>query len=87
MVQDIPQLSKIRKANLLCAQVEKIRTAQNALKMNAVKLVELIYQLPDRSREDLGTDGQTMSEREMVADIETSVATNQERTERVLKDC
>ena len=48
MDPDILQLSKIRKANLLCMQVEKIRTAQTALEGNATTLIELVWQLPER---------------------------------------
>lgn len=50
MDQYIPQLSKVRIANLLCTQVEKIRSAQTTLKDNAQLLLELVWQLLDGAK-------------------------------------
>ena len=85
MDQDIPQLSKIRKADLLCAQVEKIWTAQTTLEGDATMLIELVWQLPDgaRSKDQAGTQ---MTEQQMVDNIENSMATNQERADLMLKN-
>ena len=43
--EEIPQPKKIRHANILCTQVEKIKTAQQNLEDNAEKLMGVVYQL------------------------------------------
>ena len=43
----ITQLSRIRHDNLLCKQVDKIRSAQKNLEENAEKLTEMVYGLQE----------------------------------------
>ena len=72
MDQNIPQLSRIRHANLLCTQVDKIRSVQQSLEENAEQLTEMVYQIQEGDR---STDqaGNRMSEQQMIDNIDQSV--------------
>ena len=50
LAPDIPELSKIRKANFLCEQIDKIKAAQSTLEKNAEIFTEFVYQITEIAR-------------------------------------
>ena len=50
MEPTIPELSKVRKSNLLTEQVDKVRKAMAGLELSAQDLVETVWALPEGSR-------------------------------------
>ena len=72
MEPNIPELSRVRKANLLTEQVDKVRKAMAGLEVSAQELVETVWTLPPGSR-TTDQNGVEMTEDQMYTSISTTI--------------
>ena len=72
MEDNIPELSRVRKANLLTEQVDKVRKAIGHLEVSAQELMEAVWILPVGSRTK-DANGAEMTEDQMYTNISNTI--------------
>ena len=72
MEDDIPELSRVRKATFLTEQVDKVRKATDNLEANAQTLMEAVWELQAGSRTK-DARGSEMTAEEMYNNISTKI--------------